>query len=105
MRAKGPRNQIRRYYTLKGIIDFLQDLVRLLYETALLTSGFTLDDPSVYARRVTKMISLGLSLGRAFIRCAANNVDLEEPEEMVTETAPVEEVVTEGAASNMEDVD
>jgi molecular chaperone HtpG len=41
-----------------------QDLVRLLYDTALLTSGFTLDDPSVYARRVTKMISLGLSLGK-----------------------------------------
>jgi len=70
-----------------------QDLVRLLYDTALLTSGFTLDDPSVYARRVTKMISLGLSL------------DADEPEEMTTESAPVEEVATEGAASNMEDVD
>jgi len=42
----------------------VQDLVRLLYETASLTSGFTLNDPSAYARRVTKMISLGLSLGR-----------------------------------------
>jgi len=71
-----------------------QDLVRLLYDTALLTSGFTLDDPSIYARRVAKMISLGLSL------------DTEDVEEMTTEAAaPVEEVAPEGAASNMEDVD
>lgn len=70
-----------------------QDLVRLLYDTALLTSGFTLDDPSVYARRVTKMISIGLSL------------DIDEPEEMPVESAPIEEVATEGTANNMEDVD
>jgi molecular chaperone HtpG len=70
-----------------------QDLVRLLYDTALLTSGFTLDDPSIYARRVTKMISLGLSL------------DTEDVEEITADAAPVEEVTTEGAASNMEDVD
>lgn len=70
-----------------------QDLVRLLYDTALLTSGFTLDDPSVYARRVTKMISLGLSL------------DADDTEEIVPDATEVEEVTTEGAASNMEDVD
>jgi len=70
-----------------------QDLVRLLYDTALLTSGFTLDDPSVYARRVTKMISLGLSL------------DADDTEEIVPDATEVEEVATEGAASNMEDVD
>jgi hypothetical protein len=30
---------------------------------------------------------------------------MEENEEMATESAPIEEVTTEGAASNMEDVD
>jgi hypothetical protein len=30
---------------------------------------------------------------------------MEENEEMPTESAPVEEITTEGAASNMEDVD
>jgi molecular chaperone HtpG len=81
-------------------------LVRLLYDTALLTSGFTLDDPSVYARRVTKMISLGLSLGTSTIlREKPDYIDMDEAEEMPVESAPIEEVTTEGAASNMEDVD
>ena len=31
--------------------------------------------------------------------------DMDEGEEMPTEQAPVEEATTEGAASNMEDVD
>jgi molecular chaperone HtpG len=76
----------------------------LLYETALLTSGFTLDDPSVYARRVTKMISLGLSLGIISFHNKVN-LDLDEPEEMATDSATVEEVGATAEASNMEDVD
>jgi hypothetical protein len=71
----------------------------------LLTSGFTLDDPSVYARRVTKMISLGLSLGMLNQILCANFSDADDTEEIVPDATEVEEVATEGAASNMEDVD
>jgi molecular chaperone HtpG len=69
----------------------VKDLVTLLYETSLLNSGFSLEDPNTFATRIYRILSLGLG------------VDAEEKEEEAPADMPaLEEVPVE---SKMEEID
>ncbi|KAH0657874.1 hypothetical protein KY289_026622 [Solanum tuberosum] len=69
----------------------VKDFVLLLFETALLTSGFSLDDPNTFAARIHRMLKLCLSIDEE-----------EEAGEDVDDMPPLEDV---GEESKMEEVD
>ncbi|KAG2579541.1 hypothetical protein PVAP13_6NG271900 [Panicum virgatum] len=68
----------------------VKDLVMLLFETALLTSGFSLEDPNTFGSRIHRMLKLGLS------------IDEDETPEADTDMPPLED---DAGESKMEEVD
>eukprot|EP00243_Klebsormidium_subtile_P007344 TRINITY_DN3252_c0_g1_i1.p1 TRINITY_DN3252_c0_g1~~TRINITY_DN3252_c0_g1_i1.p1 ORF type:complete len:722 (-),score=364.18 TRINITY_DN3252_c0_g1_i1:397-2562(-) len=71
----------------------VKDLVLLLFETSLLTSGFSLDEPNTFGNRIHRMIKLGLSIDED---AAAEEDDSDLP--------PLEDAAAE-EGSRMEEVD
>merc|ERR1711907_692052 len=61
-----PKHQIVEELRKKADADqsdkTVKDLVWLMYETSILTSGFTLDEPQNFASRIHRMVRLGLSI-------------------------------------------
>jgi molecular chaperone HtpG len=71
----------------------VKSIVQLLFETSLLVSGFTIDEPAGFAERIHKLVSLGLNLD-------------EEPEAEATEApATADDAAAATGDSTMEEVD
>ena len=74
----------------------VKDLVWLLYDTALLTSGFSLEQPMAFANRIHKLIQLGLS---------GEDEDVPALEETNNTEAAQEPAAKEEEEGEMEEVD
>ncbi|CAN6485227.1 unnamed protein product [Victoria cruziana] len=68
----------------------VRDLVLLLYETSLLTSGFTLEDPSTFSGRIHRMLKLGLNIED--VDAGTEDTKMPALEEVENEESRMEEV-------------
>jgi molecular chaperone HtpG len=82
-------NELRKKVEKDKNDKTVKDLIWLLFETSLLTSGFSLDEPTTFAARIHRMIKLGLSID-----------DTEEP---AAQDDDIPEL--EGESNEMEKVD
>lgn len=73
----------------------VKDLIWLLYDTSLLTSGFSLDEPTTFANRIHRLIKLGLSIDE----------DDDDADDDAEDLPPLEDSANDEEESAMEQVD
>lgn len=93
-----PKHSIMKELKAKAAADkgdkTVKDLAHLLFETSLLTSGFSLEEPGTFANRIHRMIKLGLS------------IEEDDEEGALDDLPPLDEAAAEGGeGSKMEEVD
>jgi molecular chaperone HtpG len=71
----------------------VKDVIWMLYDTSLLTSGFSLDDPTTFANRIHRLIKLGLS------------IDDDGEDDVMEEDIPALESTDDVPDSTLEEVD
>jgi molecular chaperone HtpG len=71
----------------------VKDVIWMLYDTSLLTSGFSLDEPTTFANRIHRLIKLGLS------------IDEDEAEDADEDLPALESTEESAPDSTMEEVD
>merc|ERR1712146_372414 len=92
--------ELRKKFDADANDKTVKDLVWLLFETSLLTSGFSLDEPTVFAGRIHKLIQLGLS-----IYDEGADADAGDDEDAADDDLPALEEVEGEDGSVMEEVD
>lgn len=85
-------DELRKKAEVDNSDKTVKDLVWLLYDTSMLTSGFSLDEPQNFASRIHRMVKLGLSI--------ATDDDAGDDD-----MPPLEEGVEELESHKMEEVD
>merc|ERR1712076_221441 len=81
----------------------IRDLIFLLYETSLLSSGFSLETPAVHSARIYRMIKLGLGIDEDDIEAAEDAEKSEDKDD--GEDMPELEDDGDDDANRMEEVD
>ena len=77
-----PNHKIIKHLKVQLENDTLsKDIVNLMYETALLTSGFSLDKPADFGSRIYNMMSMGLNLDDNENEESVSDTDIPDVEE------------------------
>jgi molecular chaperone HtpG len=82
----------------------IKDLVNLLYESSLISSGFSIEEPATFVNRINNMIKLGLSIDDDDEKSVDTKEDAKEDgkeDEVKNEDVNVEE----DTQSHMEELD